>query len=296
MTQRTTIDPTPKPLSARRWPPARVAEVLDALARRQREVPAWALAECDGRPTSGDALAPAERALLAARLPALAAAIGARAAVAIGGAVRPADVATVCALLPEDVAVVADGAPAGDPTLRVLLPAGLPRPRLFVCADNALGSFGTVGAVRVLRAVRAAMAPRDRLLLGLDVRTDRAAIEDDGYDATGATAARHLGVLALLNRELRADFDARRFAYRVTYDAELRRVDTHLVALTSMRVTMAAGGALALARGASIRTAVDCKYDRERVEAMLAGVGLQLDEWTADEGRRAAVAAASPAR
>jgi L-histidine N-alpha-methyltransferase len=243
-----------------------VAEALDALARRQREVPSWVLAECPAAPERP--LAGVERALLDARLPGL----------LDGGRRTPVTLDSV------------------RPATRVPVPTTTPRPRLFVMLGNALGAYGTLGAVRVLREVRAAMTPADRLLLGLDVRDDRASIEDDGYDEAGAHAARHLATLAVLNRELGTDFDARRFAYRVTYEPEPRRADTHLVATTATRVTVPRHGVLAIGRGESLRTAVDCKYERARVDAMLAGVGLALDEWTTDARARVALAIASPAR
>jgi L-histidine N-alpha-methyltransferase len=260
------VTQTATPLPTRHWTPAQAAEVLDALARRQREIPSWVLAECPAAPER--ALAGVERALVESRLAALLD-DGRRAVVAL-----------------DDV----------RPTARVAVPAALPRPRLFVMRDNAMGAFGAVGAVRVLRAVRAAMDPHDLLLLALDVSDDRSAIEDEGYDAAGALAARHLAVLGVLNRELGADFDAHRFAYRVTYEPEPRRAETHLVATAATRVTVPGHGVLAIGRGESLRTAIDCKYERARVEAMLAGVGLTLDDWTTDPRRRVALATASPAR
>src|SRR5256885_1531571 len=108
------------------------------------------------------------------------------------------------------------------------------------------------------------MRTTDRLLLGLDLRHERAALEDEAHDGDGVHAATHPGVLDVLNRELGADFDPRLFAYRATYVADVRRVDTCLVARRSVRVATGRHGTLVLRAGESIRTSVECKFDRER--------------------------------
>ena len=274
------------------WGPARVAEVLDALRHRQREVPAWVLAEAraDGDEIVRHACAAVERALIADHLPELL-----RADVRVAVLVAP-DAASAADPLLDALGELGTTvhAVAGDPTLDLALPS-LPHPRLHVCTGNALGRFGTVGAVRLLRVVRATMTAADRLLLGLDLRRDRAVLEDEGHDAAGARAATHLGVLRLLNRELGADFDARQFAYTVRYDAELRRVDTSLVARRGLLVETARHGSIVLRQGESIRTTVDCKFDRGRVDAMLSGVGLRAASWWTDAAQRFALVLAVPA-
>jgi Histidine-specific methyltransferase, SAM-dependent len=295
MTTTTHADrPTRASRPGTRWTPAQIAEVLDALRHRQREVPGWVLAEAAA--ARGESVrhptVDAERALVADRLPVLLRPDD-RAVVAIGAA-------SALAAAPLVDALRARGATQhvvdGDPTLALALPAGMPGPRCYVCAANTLGRFGTIGAVRLLRVVRAALRATDRLLLGLDLRHERGVLEDEEYDDDGARAAIHLGVLALLGRELDADFDARHFAYRATYDDEACRVDTCLVARRTVRVAMARHGTLVLRAGESIRTAVDRKFDRARIAAMLGGVGLELASWITDDAARHAIAVAVPGR
>jgi uncharacterized SAM-dependent methyltransferase len=50
-----------------------------------------------------------------------------------------------------------------------------------------------------------------------------------------------------------------------------------------------------LKKGESIRTSVSCRFERNRVAAMVTGVGLTLREWTTDPERRFVVALASTA-
>ena len=48
-------------------------------------------------------------------------------------------------------------------------------------------------------------------------------------------------------------------------------------------------------KGESVRTSVRCVFDRARVSAMMAGVGLTLREWTTDPGATYVVALATTA-
>jgi hypothetical protein len=62
-----------------------------------------------------------------------------------------------------------------------------------------------------------------------------------------------------------------------------------------MAVTFAHTPGFTLRKGDSIRTSVHCKYDRGRLTAMLAGVGLRVDGWFEDPAGRCALVVAGPA-
>jgi L-histidine N-alpha-methyltransferase len=181
-----------------------------------------------------------------------------------------------------------------DLTLELPLPDNFPRPRVYLCLGNVLGTFAPVGAVRLLRILRTTMRPRDRIVLDLDApeRTTIRSLPDDQFDVA---ASRHLGALSLINTTAGAAFDILRFDFRPTFDAENSRVETHLVARKALDVEVPGIGAIRLKKGESIRTSVRCAFDRNRVAAMMAGVGLALREWTTDADRRYVVALATPA-
>jgi len=183
---------------------------------------------------------------------------------------------------------------ACDCTVELPLPDDFPRPRVYLCLGNVLGSSTAVGAVRLLRVLRTTMSPSDSIVLGLDaVAADPApAVPDDDHDAA---AARHLQALGLINATVGGGFDLSRFEYRTTFDTENIRVETHLVARRAIDVTLPGVCDVRFRKGESIRTSVSCRFDRNRVTAMMAGVGLALREWTEDSDRRFVVALSSPA-
>jgi L-histidine N-alpha-methyltransferase len=183
---------------------------------------------------------------------------------------------------------------ACDYTVDLPLPHNFPRPRVYLCLGNVLGSVTAVGAVRLLRILRTTMTPNDSIVLGLHAsHAESAAGVTDAQ--VEAQASRHLNALSLINSTVSATFDLSRFDYRSSYDPENRRLETHLVARKALDVDIPGVCAVRFRKGESIRTSVSCVFDRNRVAAMMAGVGLTLTEWTSDTTGRYVVALATPA-
>jgi L-histidine N-alpha-methyltransferase len=184
---------------------------------------------------------------------------------------------------------------ACDFTVDLPLPDDFPRPRVYFCLGNTLGTTTPVGAVRMLRILRSTMAPNDSLVLGLEARRTPETQPESTPHELDTAATRHLDALELLNATVGASFDVSRFDYKRTYDVDNHRVETHLVARRAVDVSVPGVCDVRFRKGESIRTSVSCCFDRPRVAAMLAGVGLGLHEWTTDSESSWVVALARPA-
>ena len=92
-----------------------------------------------------------------------------------------------------------------------------------------------------------------------------------------------------------ASLDPGRFVFRPSYDRDNCRIETHLVARRAFSLEVPGVCDVRFKKGESIRTSVSCVFDRNRVSAMLGGVGLSLDAWTTDAEARYVVALAVPA-
>jgi L-histidine N-alpha-methyltransferase len=183
---------------------------------------------------------------------------------------------------------------ACDCTVELPLPDNFPRPRIYLCLGNTLGSVTAVGAVRLLRILRTTMTPTDSIVLGLEASHAKSTAELSDARLE-AEASRHLRALSLINSTVGAGFDLSRFDYRSSYDPEARRLETHLVARKALDVDVPGICTVRFRKGESIRTSVSCVFDRNRVTAMMAGVGLSLADWTPDTTNRYVVALATPA-
>lgn len=162
------------------------------------------------------------------------------------------------------------------------LPGDLPGPRVFAFLGSTIGNFERPAAVRLLGRIRAAMRHDDRLLLGADLVKERTTLEAAYNDSRGVTAAFNRNVLEVLNRDVGTDFDVEAWDHVAFFDPERSRIEMHLRAAKPQMVTVPGRGQLRFREGATIRTEISCKYDREQIVALFADAGLALDRWVTD--------------
>jgi L-histidine N-alpha-methyltransferase len=167
--------------------------------------------------------------------------------------------------------------------------------RLVALLGGTIGNFPPGSRRRLLRQIARLLGPRDRLLLGTDLVKDPDVIEAAYDDSQGVTAEFNRNVLAVINRELDADFSPEAFEHVAFYDRHhdwiemrlrARRAQTVLIAGLGLRVSFAAGEEL--------RTEISAKFTRARVEADFQAAGLALERWYTDPEERFAVSLAAP--
>ncbi len=130
--------------------------------------------------------------------------------------------------------------------------------------------------------------PGGGLLIGVDLRKDKATLEAAYDDPQGVTAAFNLNLLARINRQLGADFDVRAFRHRVHYDEGLGRIEMHLESLCDQSVRIGAT-TIAFGRGETIHTENSYKYSVSAFQALAASAGFQSRECWVDDGNRFSV-------
>ena len=128
------------------------------------------------------------------------------------------------------------------------------------------------------------MYPGDRFLLGTDLVKDAG---DRSRRPTttrpGVTAEFNKNVLAVLNRELDANFDLGGFEHVAFWDADNEWIDIRLRALAEQFVDLRTLDMRAhFARNEEMRTEISTKFTRERIEASYADAGLELTDWWTD--------------
>jgi L-histidine N-alpha-methyltransferase len=175
------------------------------------------------------------------------------------------------------------------------LPRRPPSPALIAFIGGTIGNFYPPAAIRLLARVRAAMAPGDRFLMGVDLRKDPARIEAAYNDAQGVTAEFNRNMLRVLNHELGADFDPAGFDHRAFYDRTAHWIEMHLVARREQRVTIPGVGVVQFARAETLRTEISAKYDQASVGELFGAAGLRLEDWRTDADRLFALVVGSPA-
>jgi dimethylhistidine N-methyltransferase len=164
----------------------------------------------------------------------------------------------------------------------------LPRqPQIVLWLGSNIGNFHHHEAAAFLEQVCEPLAHSDRLLVGIDLRKDRAALELAYDDARGVTAEFNLNLLARINRELEADFDLDAFRHRAVYNAEAGRVEMYLVSNRPQRVRIAGIDLdVDFVAGEAIHTENSYKYSQAEIDALAEGAGLHREcEWLDSRGR-----------
>ena len=87
-----------------------------------------------------------------------------------------------------------------------------------------------------------------------------------------------------MSRELDGDIDANAFEHVAFYDSQRERIEMHLEARRAHRVFLRAIDLwFDLAAGERVMTEISRKFTRASVERTLAGGGMRLERWLADD-------------
>jgi len=155
--------------------------------------------------------------------------------------------------------------------------------RMVVFLGSTIGNLTSQPRAEFLAALADSMQPGDSLLLGTDLVKDVGRLVRAYDDSAGVTAAFNRNVLAVVNRELDADFDLDAFDHVARWNPEQERIEMWLRSTTDQRVRI---GQLDLtvdfAAGEEMLTEVSCKFRPEGVEAELAAAGLRRTHWWSD--------------
>jgi L-histidine Nalpha-methyltransferase len=155
--------------------------------------------------------------------------------------------------------------------------------RLVVFLGSTIGNLTPGPRAEFLAALARTLAPGDALLLGTDLVKDTERLVRAYDDAAGVTARFNLNVLAVVNRELDADFDLAAFEHVARWNADDERIEMWLRARTAQRVHVGAVDlTVDFAAGEEMLTEVSSKFRPEGVAAELAAAGLRRTHWWTD--------------
>ena len=155
--------------------------------------------------------------------------------------------------------------------------------RLFVFLGSTIGNLTADPRAEFLAALAAVMRPGDSLLLGTDLVKDTGRLVAAYDDAAGVTARFNRNVLAVINRELDADFDVDAYRHVARWNADDERMEMWLRAESAQRVRIAALDlTVEFAAGEEILTEVSCKFRADAVADELARAGLRPTRWWTD--------------
>ena len=155
--------------------------------------------------------------------------------------------------------------------------------RLVVFLGSTIGNLTLGPRADFLSTLSDTLQPGDTLLLGTDLVKDTGRLVRAYDDSAGVTARFNRNVLAVVNRELAADFDLDAFEHIAKWNAAEERIEMWLRAATAQTARIAGLDlTVDFAAGEEMLTEVSCKFRPDRVDAELAVAGLRRTHWWTD--------------
>jgi L-histidine N-alpha-methyltransferase len=155
--------------------------------------------------------------------------------------------------------------------------------RLIAFLGSTIGNLTPAPRAEFLAEVGAVMRPGDSLLLGTDLVKDADRLVRAYDDSAGVTAAFNRNVLAVVNRELDADFNLDAFEHVARWNIDEERIEMWLRSIRAQRVHIGALGLdVDFDAAEEMLTEVSCKFRREAVAEELGAAGLTLTQWWTD--------------
>jgi dimethylhistidine N-methyltransferase len=164
------------------------------------------------------------------------------------------------------------------------------RKMLAMLMGSNIGNYEPEEANLLLALLGAALRPGDGLLLGADLKKDRATLELAYDDPVGVTAAFDRNMLGRINRELDADFDLRKFEHVAHYDELRGSVDSFLEARERVTARVrAVGMRVTCQAGERIHTESSYKFTDEEIARLGQAAGFRDEAVWHDRAKRFSV-------
>lgn len=157
------------------------------------------------------------------------------------------------------------------------------RRKIAFFPGSTIGNFTPEDAHAFLVKVRGLVGSEGGMLIGVDMKKDRARLHAAYNDSAGVTAAFNLNLLHRINRELDADFNVSQFQHHAFYNEALGRIEMHLRSRCAQRVYIG-NRLISFASGETIHTENSYKYEPAEFAALAARAGFRVSQaWQDDE-------------
>ncbi len=172
-----------------------------------------------------------------------------------------------------------------DFTQTMVLPTTVPEgTKVAFFPGSSIGNFDPKGAAEFLLSIAQLVKPGGYLLIGVDLKKDKAILNAAYNDAAGITAQFNLNLLQRINSELDADFDLSNWRHSAFYNERAGRIEMHLVSLCEQQVRIGQR-VFRFASGETIHSENSYKYTTQEFIKLAKQAGFQaVDLWLdADE-------------
>jgi dimethylhistidine N-methyltransferase len=133
---------------------------------------------------------------------------------------------------------------------------------------STIGNYTPPEAKEFFNNMAAITADNSEMIIGVDLKKDKAILEAAYNDQKGVTAAFNKNILKHINRKLEANFDIEMFEHKAFYNEEDGRIEMHLVSTEQQRVTVDEA-TFDFEKGESIHTENSYKYSIDEFKELV---------------------------
>jgi len=156
--------------------------------------------------------------------------------------------------------------------------------RLVAILGGSAGNFTDAQRLEFFISLAQELKAGDSLLFTSDLVKSPTVLIPAYNDSRGVTAEFNINMLAVLNRELGANFEIPNFDHRAAWDSRNEWIEMGLVARCSMSVELSKlGRSIFLTESEEIRTEISNKLRPEQIKMDLNTAGFRLSNWWTDE-------------
>jgi dimethylhistidine N-methyltransferase len=147
---------------------------------------------------------------------------------------------------------------------------------------STIGNFSPEMAELFLSRIAAMLGKGGALLIGVDLKKDKAVLDAAYNDAAGLTAAFNLNILRRMQNELGATLEPDNFMHKAFFNEEKGRIEMHLESLCDQAVELG-GTRYPFAKGETLHTENSHKYTVEEFTRLAEKAGFAADTVWTDE-------------
>lgn len=152
--------------------------------------------------------------------------------------------------------------------------------KLAFFPGSSIGNFEPKHAKQFLSQVVDMVGEGGGMLIGVDLKKDEQLLRDAYNDNAGVTAEFNLNLLSRINEELDANFNLDHFNHHAFYNAEVGRIEMHLVSQKSQKITVG-DHIIDFSKGESIHTENSYKYTVKEFQQLASDAGfMPVQVWT----------------
>ncbi len=171
-----------------------------------------------------------------------------------------------------------------DFTEQITVPDEVPeKSRVVFFPGSSIGNFHPQDAAKYLSSIARLAGIGGQLLIGVDLKKDRAVLERAYDDSQGITSQFNLNILTRINNELNAGFDLQAWQHYAFYNSLKGRIEMHLKSLCEQVVEIQ-DHEFYFSEGETIHTENSYKYTVDEFIALSSDAGFASRYvWTDDD-------------